>query len=112
MDDRGKPRGLKGEEIPLFARIVSLADVFDALSCKRAYKPAWEEKDVLAEINKLSGSKFDPELVEIFMGIMSTIRQVQKQYFSVNLYSSTLEGDPGHRVIRRLDTCPVLFEAG
>jgi len=80
VDENGRARGLKGEEIPLFARIVSLADVFDALSCKRAYKPAWEEKDVLAEIKKLGGTKFDPELVEIFLGIMSTIRQVQKQY--------------------------------
>jgi len=79
-NDKGLPRGLKGEEIPLFARIVSLTDVFDALSCKRAYKPAWEEADVLKELELLKGSKFDPELVDLFISIMPTIRQVQKRY--------------------------------
>ncbi|MDA3850987.1 MAG: HD domain-containing protein [Spirochaetaceae bacterium] len=79
-DENGKPRGLKGEEIPLFARIVSLADVFDALICKRAYKPAWSEEDVLKEMQKMSGSKFEPELVEIFMEIMPTIRNVRQRY--------------------------------
>lgn len=79
-NEKGLPRGLKGEEIPLFARIVALADVFDALSCKRAYKPAWEEADVLKELELLRGSKFDPELVDLFLNIMPTIRQVQKKY--------------------------------
>lgn len=79
-DEKGRARGLKGEEIPLFARIVSLADVFDALSCNRAYKKAWTEEDVLAELNKLSGSKFDAEIVDVFMSILPTIRHIKTKY--------------------------------
>ena len=58
---------LKGEEIPLSARIVAIADVFDALSHKRVYKEAWSLDDAFDEINKNSGVQFDPELVEAFM---------------------------------------------
>ncbi len=62
----GTAPGKKGEEISIFGRIVALADVFDALSSKRVYKEAWAEDDVISEIKKDSGKKFDPELVEIF----------------------------------------------
>lgn len=73
-------RGLKGDEIPLYARIVSLADVYDALSCQRVYKEAWTEERVMEEIRSCSGTKFDPELVEIFMDIIPEIKQIQKKY--------------------------------
>jgi HD-GYP domain-containing protein (c-di-GMP phosphodiesterase class II) len=73
-------KGLKAEEIPLYARIVALADVFDALSCQRVYKEAWTEEKVLEEIRNCSGSKFDPELVDIFMDIIPEIKQIQKKY--------------------------------
>jgi len=76
----GKPLGKKGEEIPLAGRIVSIADVFDALCSRRVYKEPWTEDDVLSEIRKCSGTKFDPELVEIFFEILPNIRQIQKLY--------------------------------
>jgi len=76
----GKPVGKKGEEIPLSGRIVSLADVFDALCSKRVYKEPWTEEDVLFEIRKLSGTKFDPELVEVFFEILPNIKQIQQLY--------------------------------
>ncbi|MDC7240833.1 MAG: HD domain-containing protein [Spirochaetales bacterium] len=76
----GSGRGLKGKEIPLYARIVSLADVFDALSSRRVYKEAWTEEDVLNEIRSCSGTKFDPELVEIFFEILPVLKQVQRKY--------------------------------
>jgi HD-GYP domain-containing protein (c-di-GMP phosphodiesterase class II) len=79
-DASGKALPKKGEEIPIFGRVVSIADVFDALSKKRIYKEAWEEKDVLAEIRKLSGTKFDPEVVDIFMDIYSQIKAISKKY--------------------------------
>ncbi len=60
-------RPLKGKEIPLSARIVAIADVFDALSHKRVYKEAWSVEDAFCEIQKLSGKQFDPELVECFL---------------------------------------------
>jgi HD-GYP domain-containing protein (c-di-GMP phosphodiesterase class II) len=76
----GKPLGRKGEEIPLTGRIVAIADVFDALCSKRVYKEAWSEEQVLAEIRKLSGTKFDPELIEIFFEILPSIKQIQSLY--------------------------------
>ncbi len=60
-------RPLKGEEIPLSARIVAIADVFDALSHRRVYKEAWSVDDAFIEIQRLSGTQFDPELVMCFL---------------------------------------------
>jgi len=62
----GYPHQLAGEQIPLAARIVGLADVFDALTHERPYKRAWTTEDALAEIDRLSGSQFDPRVVEAF----------------------------------------------
>jgi putative two-component system response regulator len=59
--------GLAGTEIPLFARIVAIADVFDALSSRRSYKEPWPEERVLQVIREEAGKAFDPELVEIFI---------------------------------------------
>ena len=75
-----RPPGLVGEEIPLFARIVAISDVYDALSSKRAYKKAWNEENVLEMIDKESGRKFDPELVEIFSDILPALRNIRKRY--------------------------------
>jgi len=66
-DGTGYPHGLSGEKIPLDARIVSVADVFDALISHRAYKPAWEEEHAIAEMVKLRGTKFDPTILDLFM---------------------------------------------
>lgn len=62
----GYPRGLKGEDIHVFGRIVALADVFDALTHKRTYKDAWSVDDAVAYIVEHSGTQFDPYLVELF----------------------------------------------
>ncbi len=78
--DDGTAVGRVGEEIPLGGRIVAVADVFDALSCKRVYKQAWSEEDVFDEIKRLSGTKFDPELVEIFFEILPNIKQIRELY--------------------------------
>lgn len=77
---KAKPRGLQGEEIPLFGRIVSIADVYDALVSHRVYKEAWTEEQVLEEIRKLSGTKFDPELVEIFFEVLPNIKAIASKY--------------------------------
>jgi len=79
-NSEGKPLGRIGEEIPLGGRIVAIADVYDALCSKRVYKDPWTEEDVLNEIHNLSGSKFDPELTEIFFEILPSIKQTQNQY--------------------------------
>lgn len=79
-NEDGKALGRKQEEIPLGGRIVALADVFDALSSKRVYKKAWAEQDVFDEIRSLSGSKFDPELVDIFFEILPSVKQIRELY--------------------------------
>jgi HD-GYP domain-containing protein (c-di-GMP phosphodiesterase class II) len=76
----GKPLGKKEQEIPFTGRIVALADVFDALCSKRVYKDPWTEEQVLSEIRSLSGTKFDPEIVDIFFEILPSIRQIQNMY--------------------------------
>lgn len=67
LDGTGYPRGLKGEHIPLAARIFALVDVWDALRSDRPYRPAWLEEKVLAYIRAQAGKHFDPEVVEAFM---------------------------------------------
>jgi putative two-component system response regulator len=65
-DGSGYPAGLSGDAIPLAGRIVALADVFDALTHARPYKPAWTVSDAVAEIQRGGGGQFDPELVDAF----------------------------------------------
>ena len=77
---KGRARGKKGEEIPLFGRIVALADVFDALSSARVYKEAWSEDDVLKTIKEEAGHQFDPELVDVFFSSLNVLRAIQKRY--------------------------------
>ena len=80
MLPNGRARGKKGTEIPLFGRIVALADVFDALSSKRSYKEAWDEHTILGQIEQSSGTHFDPELVEIFFSRYEIIRAILNRY--------------------------------
>lgn len=72
--------GKKGTEIPITARIVTIADVFDALISDRAYKQAWDEPKVLEYIRDQSEKQFDPEIVEIFLSMMPVIRSIGKRY--------------------------------
>jgi PAS domain S-box-containing protein len=65
-DGSGYPLGLKGDEIPLAARIVAVVDVFDALTHQRPYKRAWPVDDAAAEIHRLRGTQFDPLVVDAF----------------------------------------------
>jgi PAS domain S-box-containing protein len=65
-DGSGYPIGLRGEEIPLSARIVAVADVFDALTHSRPYKQAWPIEQAVAEIRSLRGRQFDPQVIDAF----------------------------------------------
>lgn len=76
----GTARGKQGEEIPFFGRIVALADVYDALSCRRCYKEAWDENEVLENIRSEAGKQFDPNLVEVFFDCVDTFRDIEKLY--------------------------------
>jgi HD-GYP domain-containing protein (c-di-GMP phosphodiesterase class II) len=68
-DGTGYPRGLKGEEIPLAARIFAVVDVWDALSSERPYRPSWSKDKVFAHVRSLSGSHFDPKVLEVYLEI-------------------------------------------
>ncbi len=79
-DENGNAKGKKGTEIPVFGRVVAVADVYDALSSKRAYKDAWSEDDVLDELQKGSGKQFDPEMIEAFLSSLDMIRAIGRRY--------------------------------
>ncbi len=79
-DEDGNPVGKRGDEIPLFGRIVAIADVYDALMSKRVYKSAWTEEDTLAEMRRMSGTKFDPELIDVFFKVLPNIKTIANKY--------------------------------
>lgn len=79
-DGSGYPQGLSGADIPLEARIVALADVFDALTSERPYKKAWPVEQATALIREQSGKHFDPQLVEVFFDSLPDILPARAQW--------------------------------
>ncbi|MDR2175382.1 MAG: HD domain-containing protein [Synergistaceae bacterium] len=75
---------LSGEDIPLEARIVSVADVFDALTSKRSYKDAWTFEAAFAELTRLSGKDFDPEIIEFLPDLSDTFRAIRNCFADEN----------------------------
>ena len=84
FDGKGYPKGLKGEQIPLAARIAAVADTFDAMTSKRTYRDALPLETVIAEIEKCSGTQFDPKIANVFLDILKNdykeIEEIQKKY--------------------------------
>ena len=74
----GPPK--RGEEIPVVARIVAVADVFDALVSRRAYKPAWSVNEAYDYIRQESGKQFDPVMVDLFLGMPEVVSAIQRKY--------------------------------
>ena len=79
-DGSGYPEGLKGKNIPLSARLMALADVFDALISKRAYKPAFTVDKAIEIIAEGKGNHFDPEIVEAFLARLDEFRKIAARY--------------------------------
>jgi HD-GYP domain-containing protein (c-di-GMP phosphodiesterase class II) len=79
-DGTGYPLGLAGRNIPLAARIVAIADVYDALTSRRVYKDAWNRDDAVTALRKKAGTQFDPELVGIFTGDTDALDAVRALY--------------------------------
>jgi putative nucleotidyltransferase with HDIG domain len=69
-DGTGYPRGLKGQQIPLAARVFAVVDVWDAITSDRPYRPAWPKPKALQHIRELSGLHFDPNVVEVFLSMV------------------------------------------
>lgn len=80
FDGSGYPRGLKGEAIPIAARIATIADVFDALSHDRVYRKAWSFDRTLAYIKEHSGKFFDPEIVNVLFEHQEEIKMLSERY--------------------------------
>jgi putative two-component system response regulator len=79
-DGTGYPYGKKGEEISIEGRIVALVDVFDALSSKRPYKPAWELNKIVEHIQTLKGKHFDPHVVDVFLQNIDEFDKIREMY--------------------------------
>ena len=79
-DGTGYPYGLKAGYIPLDARIMSLADMYDALVTKRPYKEGWSHQDAVKEIVSKKGTFFDPTVVEAFIQEADAFERIAKQF--------------------------------
>ena len=82
-DGTGYPQGLRQNDIPLFGRIVAIADVFDALTCERPYKNAWPVSEAIEEIMRCRELHFDPRIVDAFVSIIPELTAIQQQFADV-----------------------------
>ena len=80
-DGTGYPKGLKGDEIPEVARIAALADVYDALTHVRSYKHAWTHAEAVVEIERTSGTHFEPRMVTAFVALVNHLRRAHGDAF-------------------------------
>ena len=84
FDGNGYPSKLKGEDIPILARITAIADSFDAMTSKRTYRDSLPLDIVKSEIERCKGSQFDPNIADVFLNILnnqpSDISQIQSKY--------------------------------
>lgn len=79
-DGSGYPKGLKGDDIPISARLMALADVYDALICKRVYKKAFSHEDAVAFIVDGRGKHFDPDVVDAFLSIQGEFEHIAERF--------------------------------
>jgi HD-GYP domain-containing protein (c-di-GMP phosphodiesterase class II) len=79
-DGTGYPEGLTGEDIPIFGRIMAIADVYDALICKRRYKPSFSHEQAVSLIVQNKGTHFDPVVVNVFVGLHDEFRKIAPQF--------------------------------
>ena len=79
-DGSGYPKGLKGEDIPLSARIVAIADVFDALTSVRPYKNSWSIQEAVLLLLKERAVHFDPHLVDLFIEHIDSVKEIHNDF--------------------------------
>jgi HD-GYP domain-containing protein (c-di-GMP phosphodiesterase class II) len=94
MDGSGYPHGLHDGEIPLEARIVAVADVFDALTSPRPYKASWTNEEAFAWLRKLSRSKFDSDCVDALLLSAKKIKEIQAQFQDQRIDPLALQASP------------------
>ena len=102
-DGSGYPHGLRGEEIPLGARIILLSDAFDAMTTSRVYRAALDLEHVKAEFRKFAGSQFDPNLTPLFLDqVVGDGSAMVKQPVDV-----PLEGQRARELLRKSEVLPI-----
>ncbi len=84
-DGRGYPEGLKGEDIPLYSRIILISDTFDAMTSTRPYRKGLPFEVAFAELREFSGSQFDPEIVEKFISCMTKEQKKNEEFFTLQV---------------------------
>jgi len=91
FDGRGYPNGLKGEDIPIFSRILLIADTFDAMTSSRAYRKGLSYSTAFAELEEFSGSQFDPGLVLLFIDGMKKEESNKEKTFHLRIIGKDIE---------------------
>jgi HD-GYP domain-containing protein (c-di-GMP phosphodiesterase class II) len=91
FDGRGYPNGLKGEDIPIFSRILLIADTFDAMTSSRAYRKGLPYSTAFAELEEFSGSQFDPGLVMLFIDGMKKEEKNKDKTFHLRIIGKDFE---------------------
>jgi len=81
-DGKGYPKGLRGKEIPLLARIVAVADTFDAMTSDRPYSRRMSFHDAIDELDRNAGTQFDPDIVAAFLKYRGSIGKIAKKHFA------------------------------
>lgn len=97
-DGSGYPLGLSGQAIPLAARLMAVADVFDALSTKRVYKDSWDLERVNDYLRQESGKHFDPALIEAYLAIRDEFRTIAEQYADAQPAATLIQARAGRGV--------------
>lgn len=112
-DGQGYPKGISGKQIPLSARIMALADMYDALVSERVYKHGWDHQDAVNEIVKKSGSHFDPRVVDAFIAEKDEFQAIaQNHKDSANEFKvfADISQSTEHKLRRSEEKFQVLFE--
>lgn len=99
FDGTGYPKGIKGDMIPLSARIVAVADVFDALTHDRPYKQAWTEREAAHYLNENSGTQFDPNVVAAALWVLNERRETPGICWTNTMSVGNLALDHDHRIL-------------
>lgn len=105
FDGSGYPNGIMGQSIPIFSRIVAVADVFDALTSERPYKQAWAIKDAIDLLVENSGKHFDPECVKAFLSAWKDIEVVRAKY-KEELLSPSRSNDSSIKNLKQVEVSP------
>jgi hemerythrin-like metal-binding protein len=108
-DGTGYPAGLRAQDIPLSGRICAIADVFDALTSRRPYKEPWSIEQSVAQIQRQSGSQFDPLVVEAFLAVIKARETVSLVQWTENMSVGNLHIDEQHKIL--IDTINQLASA-